>query len=303
MNLIDFNEIPAEGGRWTLFAQDFLQELGFHVESLPCRCTEPHGDFFAVEQVKGTFNRLPFRWLVSGKHKAATRTVVRETEEPGIFERVRHAKADGFIGFYSTTIAPTLEHHLAELKTDGFLKDYRIFDAKLLETYLTTPGFGRLATRYFPKYVATYRPVVPFQDEYLPIRCDNCNNDLLATLHSEDQKGVVVRLARRKTNADELQEIVEIYFACKGMCDEHSQHRYCHGTSLGAANWTELSELVMPPLLLERIVSLLEQLGRGNIAYSDNAIKKEAYLIRALAQRAFREPTPGEIQAAKKRLQ
>lgn len=300
--MIDFNEIPAEGERWPQFARDFMQELGFHIESFPCRCSDSNGDFCAVEQVPGKFNQLPFRWFVSCKHKAATRTAVRENDEPEILERVRHTKADGFVGFYSTPISPALGHALAELKSGGFLKDYRVFDAKSLESYLVTPGFGRIAARYFPKYVAMSRPVVPFHDEYLPIRCDHCAKDLLATLYSDDHKGVVVRLARRKMSSDELQEIVEIYFACKGECDERLQIQYCNGTNLGAANWTELSDLVMPPFLLERITSLLDQLGKENISYSDQALEKEKFLIRALAQRTFREPTPGEIQAAKKRL-
>ncbi|MDR0338347.1 MAG: hypothetical protein LBI18_14830, partial [Planctomycetaceae bacterium] len=88
MNLFDFTEIPADGERWVRFAKDFLQLFGFHIETPPYRDTENIFDFVAVEQIPGKFNYHPFRWLVSCRHKAATRTAVKENEEADILERL-----------------------------------------------------------------------------------------------------------------------------------------------------------------------------------------------------------------------
>lgn len=300
MALIDFTEIPAEGDRWMHFAQDFMRILGFHIESPPFRDSENQFDFCAIEQIRGTFNYHPFRWLVSCRHKAATRTAVKETEELDIQERVLRSKADGFIGFYSTPISSALGFHLSELKGRGPIKDFKVFEPKSLESYLTTPGFGRVANRYFPAYAKLRRCIQTIHDEYMPIKCDHCGNDLLETLFSEDQQGVVVRLRRRKKTPDEMEVISDVYFACKGVCDEQLQNVYCNGTLLSAASWSSLADLVMPPVFLERICLLLEQIGKDETAFAPQALSKELYLIRALAQTALRESSEGEIQRAKK---
>ncbi len=120
MQSIDFSEIPAEGDRWGQFAREFMLELGFHVDPANGSAGSGNGanggDFCATEQIQGKFNFHPFRWLVSPKHKAATRTAVRESEEADILERVLAARADAFLGFYSTPVSPALSASLSELK-------------------------------------------------------------------------------------------------------------------------------------------------------------------------------------------
>lgn len=300
MVMIDFNEIPAEGERWLQFAQEFMQQLGFHTEMPAYRDPENANDFCAVEQVRGRFNVHPFRWLVSCRHKTATRTAVKESEEASILDRVLRCKADGFLGFYSTPVSPALGFYLSELKAGGQIKDYRFFDSKFIENFLTTPGFGRIASRYFPNYSKTYRPIDVSSDEYLPILCDHCGVDLLETLFSEDRQGVAVRLQRRRTEPDEMQYISDVYFACKGECDEQLQSKYCNGSHLSAASWLELSDLTIPVVYLEQICVLLDQIGKDEASFSTSAIEKEEYLIRALGQRTLRESTEGEKQKAAK---
>lgn len=300
MILIDFTEIPAEGDRWTLFAQDFMKHLGFQVERPSYRDASNMFDFCAVEQLQGRFNYHPFRWLVSCRHKAATRTAVRESEETDILERLLRCKADGFLGFYSTPVSSALAQSLSEMKGNMLIKDYRFFDPKYLETFLVTPAFGRIVSRYFPNYAQTHHSIVLIGEEYLPIRCEHCEKDLLATLFSDDQKGVVVRLRRRKTSQEDMDVIHDVYFACKGACDEQLQAKHCNGTFLSAAGWTDLSDLVIPPIFLERVLSLLNQIGHDEMVFTRQALEKEEYLLRALSQRTLRESTEGERQQAKK---
>ncbi|MDR0335664.1 MAG: hypothetical protein LBI18_01090 [Planctomycetaceae bacterium] len=298
MNLFDFTEIPADGERWVRFAKDFLQLFGFHIETPPYRDTENIFDFVAVEQIPGKFNYHPFRWLVSCRHKAATRTAVKENEEADILERLLRSRADGFIGFYSTSVSSPLEFYLAELKNSLLIKDYRILDAKFLETHLATPGFAKIAFQYFPNYAQMHQILHLVEDEYLPILCEHCRKDLLKTLFTENQEGVIVRLRRRKGNHEETTVIANIYAACKGNCDAELQTKYCNGTNLNAVSWTDLSDLVASPIFLDWTLSLLRKIGTDEFTYTTAALDKEIYLLKALAQYVLREPTGKNTSSA-----
>jgi hypothetical protein len=290
MNLFDFTEIPADGERWVRFARDFLQLFGFHIETPAYRDAENMFDFCVIEQISGKFNSHPFRWLVSCRHKAATRTAVKENEETNILERLLRSRADGLIGFYSTTVSPALEFYLTELKNRSLIKDYRILDAKFLETYLATPGFARIAFRYFPNYAQTHQILHLVEDNYLPILCEHCRKDLLKTFFTENQESVIVRLRHRKKTSAETEIIANIYTACKGSCDAELQAKYCEGTSLNTVSWTDLSDLVDSSSFLDWTLSLLRKIGTDESTYTTSALEKELYLLKAIAQYTLREP-------------
>ncbi|MDR0705634.1 MAG: hypothetical protein LBF88_11680 [Planctomycetaceae bacterium] len=300
MNLFDFTEIPADGERWVRFAQDFLQLFGFHIETPTYRDAENMFDFCAVEQVSGKFNSHPFRWLVSGRHKAATRIAVKESDETNILERLLRSRADGFIGFYSTTASPALGFYLTELKNRLLIKDYRILDAKFLEMYLATPGFARISFRYFPNYAQTHQVLHLVEDNYLPILCEHCRKDLLKTLFTENQAGVIVQLRRRKKTQTETEVIANIYAACKGDCDAELQARYCNEKKLNAVGWTNISDLVDSSAFLDRTLSLLRKIGTAELTYTASALAKELYLLKAIAQYTLRESTAKTAPSAQK---
>ncbi|MDR2641561.1 MAG: hypothetical protein LBC74_02080 [Planctomycetaceae bacterium] len=291
MNLFDFTEIPADGEHWVRFAQEFLQLFGFHIETPPYRDTENVFDFCAVEQISGKFNSHPFRWLVSCRHKAATRTAVKESEEADILERLLRSRADGFIGFYSTSASSALEFYLAELKNRFLVKGYRILDAKFLEMYLATPGFARISFRYFPNYAQTHPVLHLVDNNYLPILCEHCRKDLFKTLFTENQEGVIVRLRRRKETPTETEIIANLYVACKGECDAELQAKYCSEKKLNTVGWTDLSDLVDSSAFLDWTLSLLRKIGTDELTYTTSALEKELYLLKALAQYTLREPT------------
>lgn len=300
MQQVDFNEIPSEGDRWQAFARDFLVEIGFHIESISPPIVEGNQDFCAVEQIQGKFNFHPFRWMVSPKHKASTRTAVKESEEPDIEERLLRAKADGFLGFYSTPASPALLHALSELRVKGFLRDYKIFDTKIIDSYLHTVGFARLLARYFPNVAAQSRPLHLVEDEYLPLKCDHCGKDLLEALYREDHKSIVARVAQRPASSDEPTLIHDLYYACMGTCDETLQNVYLKGRLHSASSVVPLADLVAPPLYLMRVLNLIDRLDSPQYGYTEGALEKEKYLFRALAQRVMVDPTDDEIAHAKK---
>jgi hypothetical protein len=300
MNLFDFTEIPADGEYWVRFAKDFLQLFGFHIETPPYRDTENVFDFCAVEHIPGKFNYHPFRWLVSCRHKAATRTAVKESEEADILERLLRSRADGFIGFYSTAVSPALEFYLTELKNRFLVKDYRILDAKFLEMYLAAPGFARISFRYFPNYAQTHQILHLVENDYLPILCEHCRKDLLKTLFTENQEGVIVRLRRRKETPAETEIIANLYTACKGDCDAELQTKYCNKTNLNTVGWTDLSDLVNPSAFLDWTLSLLRKIGTDEFTYTTSALEKELYLLKAIAQYTLREPIGKTASSAQK---
>ncbi|MDR2171165.1 MAG: hypothetical protein LBP59_13560 [Planctomycetaceae bacterium] len=285
---IDFNEIPFDGELWGQFAQEFMSNLGFKVYSPSYKLSDDGYDFCVIEHVGGKFNWTPFKWLVSCRHKSHNRLAVKEPDEVDILERIIRNKVDGFIGFYSTSAAPAFSSYLESIKSDGIIKDYKIIDSKFIETYLLTAGFDLVASHYFPKFALGKQAVHIYQDKYLPVCCEYCQKDLLETLYTNNNQGVVVRLRLRKSDENVADTITQVYFACKGECDEQLQAKYCNNTSQSTASWALLSDLVVPSAFLERVVVLLNQIGRDGVIYSKEALETEEYLCRALAQKTLR---------------
>jgi hypothetical protein len=106
MSLINFAEI-ASGDKWEDFARDFLEELGFQIESPPSRGPDLGKDLLISERLAGKLGKYSFRWLVSCKHFAESRRSVGSEDESNIRDRLEHFQTDGFLGFYSTVrLAP-----------------------------------------------------------------------------------------------------------------------------------------------------------------------------------------------------
>ena len=165
--LIDFTEIDSDGENWELFARDFLQELGFYIESTPDRGADGGKDILVTEQLRGALNNYRFRWLVSCKHHATSKKSVSEKDEINLQERLDSFNADGFIGFYSTVPSSGLNNRLKALKDNQKIKDYRIFDNKLIENYLLRIGFSKLLMRFLPDSYKKVKPTHLIVDEFI----------------------------------------------------------------------------------------------------------------------------------------
>ncbi len=301
MTLFDFTEIPADDDRWMIFAQDFLRQLGFQIEPILSRETDHAHDFIALETAGGVFTDLPFRWLVSCRHKASTRTGVKDAEESNLPERIQRHRADGFLGFYSTPATPALHELLQKFKDQGAVREYRLIDPKFLESRLTAREFTRIALRYFPRYAQIHRPIVPISDDYLPLLCDSCGKDLLDSLFADNHPGVIVKLCRPKEAPEDIDSIHDIYVACKGECDERLQNTHCSNTGMSAASWVNLIDLVSPLRYLDYVLSIVENVADNRTIYSPTALEKELHLIRSFAQRTLREPIDEDIILSRKK--
>lgn len=293
--MIDFTEIAYDSDDWELFARDFLSELGFTIESPPDRGPDQGKDMLILETVSGTLHHYTFRWLVSCKHYATSGNSVNESkDEPNILERLRAFQADRFMGFYSTIASSGLNTRLRELRKNGDIRDYQIFDRKRIEDYLLRLGFSRIFCRYLPESAKHVRPLHKVLDEYIPITCDVCGKDLLEALYRENYRALIAQVEVRD---DELgiTTVKRMYFACKGACDKQME-RSCWNEFNTPAGWKDLSDLTIPAEFLRWIIATLNRLRSGVHRYSDDAFQKEKELIMALSQKVFREMTERERQ-------
>lgn len=290
--MIDFKEISSDGEAWELFSRDFMEEMGFFIETPPDRGADGGKDMIITENIRGKLHRDKFRWLVSCKHHAHSNTSVNENQhEKNILERLKGFKADGFIGFYSTVASSGLNNRLKQLKDEKCIRDYRIFDHKLIENHLLTKGFSTIMFRYFPESYKKVRPIHNVIDEYIPLECDYCGKDLLAALYSDEQQAVVASVT--KIDENNKYQIIETYFACKGECDQKLSDRAWHKYHETTA-WKDISDLAMPNDFLRWILTTINQLSDDYHIYSEEALKKEKHLIMALSQKIFREVTDKE---------
>jgi hypothetical protein len=289
--MIDLREIPQDGEIWEQFAQEFLSSVGLSTESPPDRGADGGKDILMIERVSGPVHTAAFRWLVSCKHTAHSGVAVSETtHERNILERVKTFHADGFLGFYSTLPSAGLNTRLLRLTDSGELKAYKIFSGTLIESELLTLGRSWLVRRYFPNSYRNVRPLHMVIDEYVDLRCDVCNKDLLEELYTSDRRSLVARI--RKTSADGRQRVLGVYFACKGDCDKTLQLR-AYEQYQAVTAWEDISDIAMPNQFLRWIVALLNQLREG-VIFSDEAFDKEKGLIMAISQKVFREVTEAE---------
>jgi hypothetical protein len=300
VEMIDFKEIK-DGETWELFARDFLTEMGFYVESSVDRGPDGKKDLIVNEQLKGNLNNYKFKWLVSCKHFANRNSAnsVREEDEPNILERVESFKCDGFIGFYSTVPSSGLNTRLTQLKDNGNIKDYRVFDYKLIENYLITIGYSELLMRYFPSSYKMIKPLHLIFNQYLPLECKCCNTDLLKRINEDAYTGLIAFVYKDETITTEQEEnhvhnqiIEDIYWACKGDCDGKindsikNQHKY--------TGWVDIDDLVIPAHFIKWVLAVMNCIESGKDKYTPEAYKKLKYFIMAISQKVMREMTKKE---------
>lgn len=289
--MIDFKEIP-NGEIWELFARDFLTQLGFFIESSPDRGADAGKDLLISEELSGTLGRYRMKWLVSCKHNAVSGKAVNEDDERNILERLESFGARGFIGFYSTIPSSALNFRLKQLRDGGKIKDYRIFDHKLIENYLIQIGYSMLLMRYLPQSYKIVRPLHLISSEYLPLNCKRCGKDLLKSLYEEEYNGMLIFVESRGRDYSMPKLKEEIYWVCKGTCDNSlSSQLRAEGKILG---WQDISDLAIPVFFLKFVFSLMNSIRDGSYIFTDSAYEQLGDFIGAMSQKVLRETTPLE---------
>lgn len=293
--MIDYTEIQ-NGEMWELFARDFLSELGFFIETSPDRGSDAGKDLLVSERLKGNLGLYDFRWLVSCKNFATSGKSVNEDEEKNIIERIESFEADGFIGIYSTVPSSGLNNRLKSLRDKLKIKDFRIFDGKLIENHLIRVGFSTLLLRYFPISYSKIRPLALVAREYLPLECKVCDKDLLKALYEEEYNGNIIFASKIRSDEEAFsgqpEEIAHIYFVCKEHDSQLEQYLYNKGE---ITSWNDLSDLAIPLNFVRFIVAQLNNIRSETISYSDAAFDQLKNFIIAMSQKVLRETTENEI--------
>lgn len=294
--MIDFKEISSDGEQWELFARDFLSEQGFFIDVSPDRGPDGGKDIIITEQLKGALGNYEFRWVVSCKHFAHSGRSVTEKDEINIRERLEAFSADGFIGFYSTVSSSGLNSRLTQLRSQNKIKDFKIFDHRLIENHLIRIGFSKILMRYFPNSYANIAPLHLITKDYLPLECEVCGKDLLKTLKDEEYRSILAEVIWWGESQTEI-HVEDIYWACKGSCDRRLEESYFQKFH-AITQWIELSDLVIPIVYLNWLNSFFEKARQGRYIFSEKAIDKQNYAVLAIAQKAMREMTEKEFDRA-----
>lgn len=279
--MLDFAEIN-NGEDWELFARDFLQLEGFFIETNLDRGTDGGKDFLVSETIKGKVGQYKFTWLVSCKHKAVSKRAVSEADEPNILERVKSFNADGFIGIYTTVPSSGLNNRLKQLKENQVLKDYKVFDHKMIENIMLGIGYSTLMARYLPVSYNNVKPLHIIFGKYEALNCDNCGKDLLMEMTRTNFNATIVHVT-----GENLSHILDIYVACQP-CDHILQYKF-RNEGLNTIKWNSLNDLLNTATFLRYLMATLNNLRNGTDTYDDKAFTKEKGVFLRLAQKVMRE--------------
>ncbi len=83
--------------------------------------------------------------------------------------------------------------------------------------------------------------------DYHPLKCMYCGEDLLQHNRIQDYKGIIVFVSDYKymqNNNYENELIFDIYWACKGKCDQILENRY--RKLGGSTSWEDISDIIIP---------------------------------------------------------
>lgn len=290
-DMINFTEIQEGGELWEFFARDLLEEIGFQIISSPDRGADNGKDILVSEEIKGNLGKYKFTWLVSCKNLSKSNRSVNEKEETNILERMKSAGADGFLGIYSTIASSGLNRRLYELRNTKDIKDYKIFDQKIIESYLVKVGFSHLLMRYFPESYRRIKPIHLIAEEYIPLKCRECGKDLLEAWYTEPGQSIIV-FVRRYDEERDLEVIEDIYWCCKGACDRKYQTIIERNGFL--TGYEDINALFLPSYFLEWIISIMASIRAQEKIYTDKAFDQLKFFALILSQRVLREMTEKE---------
>lgn len=295
MPILNFKEIPqsnlADGNQdmFEQFARDFFLMLGFEIENGPDRGQDGGRDLIILEKRTGIAGVSTIKWLVSCKHKAHSGRSVTDDNEQDVIDRLTAHDCNGFIGFYSSVPSAPLASKLEAYKNRY---EILIFDNERIEQSLLVGEDGRfLCRRYFPNsfYIwetTAFRPTV-LLSQYEPLRCKKCGRDLLEEEIINNEQGIIVFVEKYNKDNYDTEEIVDIYWTCKGECDREIEKIYL---SKGFnTKWEDISDIAIPVKYLQWNLAILNRLKEGMDNYSSQAYDNLKHFIIRVSQLVLKE--------------
>ncbi len=291
--MIDFKEI-LDGENWELFCRDFLEEIGYRIESPPDRGADGKKDLIVSEYMKGNFFEDKIKILVSCKHYAHRKksNSVSERDEPDLFGRIRRFGCDSFIGFYSTITTTGLNSGLYQLKEKNEIKDYMIFDHKKIEKYLdehlSTKEYHDLIKRYFPESYKKIYAIFPVIGDYVPLKCSSCDRDILKNINDPNYSANLLEVIIEDSISKE-KIFKRLYTVCSKDCQTKISKKLNKIEKI-SLRITNIEELIVPGEYLKMIHDSMDK--NNHLIYLNNTFEDKKQLITALAQRVFRIVNP-----------
>lgn len=284
--MIDYTEVK-DGDMWELFCRDYLVAQNLVVEVPPGRGPDAGRDILVKEQLKGKLATRPFTWLVSCKHFATSSRSVGTEDETNITDRLVQHKADGFIGFYSTMASAALITRLKELREQGKIEAFEIYDGARIETGFHDVGLSGVLLQHLPTNHTALRPIHPLLDEYVPLECEICGKDLLKESTRKNYKGLINFAIRDGVTHS-------VHFACKGDCDQQVTRRL-HHQGFGES-WDDIQDYCNPLIFFRRMTGYMEGLRDNPASFTDQAHAKMIELYLAVSQRTLRQTNEEDRQ-------
>jgi hypothetical protein len=290
--MIDFTEI-SDGDGWEAFCRDYLIALGLVVEIPPARGADGGMDLLVREQLKGALASRPFTWLVSCKHFAVSKKAVGNADEMNIVDRLEQYKADGFIGFYSTTASAALVTKLKEFRESGKIEAFEIYDGSRIENGFHDAGLSGVLLQHLSQSHTALRPIHPLLGTYQPLPCDVCGKDLLKATLTEEYSGMITFGSRIEEDHDE--RVVErVAFVCKGACGGKMELK--HFRLDLTEGWDDITDYCNPLIFIRRITGYINELRSGSTKYSQAAHDRMIDFYMALSQRTLRQTSAEDRQ-------
>lgn len=276
--MIDYKEIK-DGDAWEAFCRDYFVAKGFVIDIPPGRGPDGGRDLLIREQLDGKLASRPFVWLVSCKHYAGSGKSVGTEDETNIRDRLAQHRANGFLGFYSTVASAALITRLKELRDQGSIEAFELFDAARIENGFYDVGLSSVMLQHLPQSHTALRPIHPLLGSYVPLQCDYCGKDLIKASLSAKKESVIIFAS----HDDVVQEVA---FACKGECD-HIVSEGFHRRGL-VDGWDDIVDYFNPLIFLRRITGYISQMRAAPQSYSDAAHARVLELYLAASQRTLR---------------
>ena len=292
--MIDFTEIP-DSDSWEAFCRDYLVALGLTVEVPPTRGPDGGLDLLMREQLRGSLTSRQFTWLVSCKHHATSEQAVGTNHELNITDRVAQHKANGFMGFYSTVASTALVQRLRELRDDGKIDEYEIYDGNRIQNGFNNVGLSGVLLQHLPASHTSLRPIHPLLGKYEPLCCEICDKDLLKESVKGKALGMIIFANEQR---DEATVVKSIHFVCKGHCDQKMEASLARRDL--ATSWDDISGYCNPLIFIRRLTGYVNQMREAPSSYSKAAHDRMIEFYIALSQRTLRQ-TNGEDREGLKR--
>lgn len=328
MPIFDFKEIPSANANYNTtgntesfeqFALNFMKCVysdHISINDEISRGADGGKDFIITEIRQGILGKTEIRWLVSCKHYAHSKQAVSSKNEEDLSNRIDSHNCKGFIGFYSTTISPTLKTTIDSLKErKNQPVEVIIFDSEKIEKTLLTELNRRdnhplykaeifdLVNRFFPNSMKIWNSL--YFRASLNLDCYECVQDdpFIVGFNDEEYISKIIEIGIHKYETDShgsLNQIIEkinnVYcfhnYCFKVYAEKNFRgENFSNDSHLGIVKKMSLSDFIIPENYLSNLMLFMENADK----YSKSAFDYKCNIFKELFPWVSRENSMKEL--------